>query len=207
MKDFKTAFEQIKYENLRQMMLMFPLALNLGKPDAVDDDHFVANTDMKNGEYTLAETEPDVPRNVRVEVTKETENDTMGELLVKGKDILGNEIQEVIEPNNGDTSSGVKEGDLAFAGIESITGSGWEEDTAADKIKIGFGNKLGLPLKLADTASILVNVVDNAVQTYTAAVDDPASVAGTTIDAQSGGGSYDGSNSVVVLVKPEDPSA
>ena len=207
MKDFQTAFEQIKYENLRQMMLMFPLALNLGKPDAVDDDHFVANTDMKNGEYTLAETEPDVPRNVRVEVTKETANDTMGELLVKGKDILGNEIQEVIEPNNGDTSSGVKEGDLAFAGIESITGSGWEENSAADKIKIGFGNKLGLPLKLADTASILVNVVDNAVQTYTAAVDDPASVAGTTIDAQSGNGSYDGSNSVVVLVKPEDPSA
>ncbi len=193
--------EQLTHEAQRKMMTMSVLALNLGTPEDSDDDHFVAETDMQNGEYTLAETKPDVARNVLITVTQVNSDDTMGLITVKGKDALGGDIEEVIAPNANTT----KAGDLAFAEITSITGSGWavSGSTNYDQIKIGTGVKLGLPLALASAASILVNIVANAVQTYTAAVGDPATVAETTVDAQSGTGTYDGSNSVVVLVSPE----
>ncbi|MFP4588061.1 MAG: hypothetical protein ACLFMQ_01670 [Desulfohalobiaceae bacterium] len=201
MEFFMDKLQNETWQIRRDIYAMMAVVCDLGKPEASDDDKFVASTKMQNDEYTLANTKPDVPRNILVTVTQNTANDTMGELTVTGKDANDNEIEEVIEPNADST----KEGDLAFAEITSIVGSGWSASGTdeEDSIKIGTGNKLGLPIELSDKANILVNIVDNAIQTYTAAVSDPATLAGTTIDAQSGSGSYDGSNAVRVLVKPE----
>lgn len=198
--DFKTLFDSETHEGRRKAMQMGVVALNLGTPEAVDDDHFVEDGNMKNGAYTLAAKKPDVPRNLRVTVTKATGNDTMGKLTIKGKDFFGQAIEEEIVPNNGDTSSGVKDGDLAFAEIESITGSGWVISAPGqnDQIKIGYGNKIGLPVALSTIDDVVLCLFDRAVQTHTAVVADPASVAGTTIDASAG--TYDGAKVMQALV-------
>ena len=115
---------------------------------AIDDDYFVANVAMKVGAYTIVTGHGATPnsaaRNVVAFVTKVSGTlDTMGTLLVTGKNLAGATITETITPAEG-AVSGVK----AFASITSIVGAGWVRDAGAgseDTVKIGYGDVVGLP--------------------------------------------------------------
>ena len=125
--------------------LLHPVRYALGSPVAPDDDFFVAAaTAMKVGAYTLLNTTLAVARNITVTHTATSTVDTLGTIDIVGTDIAGNALTESITPLNGTVASGAK----AFKTITSITGAGWVVNTGADVIKVGFGDKLGLPDKL-----------------------------------------------------------
>jgi hypothetical protein len=135
-----------------------------GSPVLDDVDWYVASADMKVGAYTLAHTAPDCgARNVTVTQTATDTEDTNGTIVVVGTDLAGNAITETITPNAGATVAGAK----AFATITSITGAGWVIDgveKTKDKITVGFGDLIGLPDKLVDTAQVLAASLDNVKQ-------------------------------------------
>ena len=198
MSDVKTLYNQLTNEAAQELLKMSVVAFNLGKPAVLDDDLYVTSADMANGAYTLADTAPDMARNIRITITQQgSANDTHGTVTIVGKDILGNDIEEVIEPDANTTTDGEK----AFASISSITQAGWEMDTTADKIKIGTGNAIGLPVALSTTDNILLCTLNRSVQSHTASVGDPGSVAETTVDASAG--TYNASKVMQVLVRPE----
>lgn len=121
-------------------------ALPVGTPVVKDDDWFVAPVAMKVGAYTLAHSaSPDaLARNVIVTVTGSgaDSGDTMGTITVRGVDAAGAAISEVIIPAVGLAVAG----EAAFAGITSITGAGWVTKGAADTVKVGFGDLVGMPI-------------------------------------------------------------
>jgi len=141
-----------------------------GSPVVDDVDWFVASVDMKVGAYTLAHTAPDVgARNVTVTQTATGTEDTNGTIVVVGKDLAGNVITETLTPNAGATVAGGK----CFATITSITGAGWVIDGVEgtkDKIRVGFGPKIGLPDKLTDTAQVVATSLNNVKEATAAAV-------------------------------------
>jgi hypothetical protein len=111
-----------------------------------DDDYFVVSVDMKVGEYTLAKTvmPGNVARNIIVTQTKTDTEDTNGTIVIVGTDLAGNAITETLTPKDGTVVAGAK----CFRAITSMTGVGWAVDAVQgtkDKVKIGFGSKIGLP--------------------------------------------------------------
>lgn len=117
----------------------------VGSPAAADDDYIVESANMKNGTYTIAHGTLDVARNVTVKHTAVGAADTLGTITTAGTDINGSAISEEITPSSGTTVQGTK----AFKTVTSVTGSGWSINEGNDTIKIGFGNKLGLPICLS----------------------------------------------------------
>lgn len=153
----------------------------VGSPAAAADNYVVTQTDMKVGAYTLAHTTLDAARNVTVTHTATSTVDTLGTVAVVGTDIYGNEITETITPSNGTTVQGVK----AFKTITSVTGAGWEVADGADKIKVGTGEKLGLPVCLSrDT---VLNAYLNGVRegTRPTVAVDAADLSKNTVDLDS----------------------
>lgn len=119
---------------------------DLGSPAAADDDYLVESTNMKVGTYTLAHTNsPDVARNVTVTHAAVGAADTLGTITVTGKDLSGAVISEVITPQADATVQGAK----AFKEYTSVVGAGWVINQGNDTIKVGYGNKLGLPITLS----------------------------------------------------------
>lgn len=119
---------------------------------ASDDDYFVASVNMKVGAYTLAHTSmPRGARNIIVTQTAVGAEDTNGTIVVVGTNLAGAAITETITPNDGAVVAGTK----AFKTITSITGAGWVIGEGNDTIKVGFGDVIGLPDKLTDTAQVL----------------------------------------------------
>jgi len=121
-----------------------------GSPAAASNAYFLADTNMKVGAYTLLKTTMpgDIARNVVVTHTAVDTADTLGTITIEGTDFNGNVISEVITPVSGTAVQGTK----AFASVTKATGTGWVIDTvegSADKVKIGYGNKLGLPVCLS----------------------------------------------------------
>ena len=141
-----------------------------GSPVLDDVDWYVTSVDMKVGAYTLAHTGPDCgARNVTVTQTATDTEDTNGTIVVVGTDLAGNAITETLTPNDGATVAGVK----AFATITSITGVGWAVDGAEgkkDKVTLGFGDLIGLPDKLTDTAQVVCASLNNALEATRPAV-------------------------------------
>ncbi len=199
MTKYTELYEQMTHQSQRDLLNMGVLSFNLGKPALEDDDNCVATTDMANGTYTIA-AQPDVARNLRVTITQQGgQNDTMGKLNIVGKDILGNVIEEEITPTVNTTT----DGDKAFAEITSITQSGWVVSSASnfDQIKIGYHEKIGLPVALSSIDNVLLCLFHRAVDAATAAVGDPATVEETTLTVA---GTYNGARVMQVLVRPEE---
>ena len=102
---------------------------------AVDDNYLVTTTNMKVGAYTIA-AQPKGSHVVTVAVTAVGTDDTMGTIVVVGKDSDGLVITETITPIADETVTG----SLGFEEITSITGAGWEIDGADnDTIIVGVG--------------------------------------------------------------------
>jgi hypothetical protein len=138
-----------------------------GSPVLDDVDWYVASVDMKVGAYTLAHTAPDCgARNVTVTQTATDAEDTNGTIVIVGTDLAGNAITETLTPNDGATVAGAK----CFATITSITGVDWVTAGGKDKVTLGFGDLIGLPDKLTDTAQVLCASLNNVKQATAPAV-------------------------------------
>jgi hypothetical protein len=117
-----------------------------------DVDYFVVSANMKVGAYTLAHTSMPVgARNVTVSQTAVGAEDTNGTIVVVGTDLAGAALTETITPNGGATVAGTK----AFATVSSVTGVGWVIGEGNDTVTVGFGDVVGLPDKLSDTAQVV----------------------------------------------------
>lgn len=121
------------------------IPFKVGSPAAADDDYIVESANMKVGAYTIAHGTLDVARNITVTHTAAGAADTLGTIVVVGTDINGSAITETITPSNGAVVQSVS----AFKTITSVTGAGWVINEGNDTIKIGFGDKLGLPVCLS----------------------------------------------------------
>lgn len=162
--------------------LLAPVSYALGSPATADDDFLVAAaTAMKVGAYTLLNTVLDVARNLTLTHTATSTADTLGTVDVVGTDIAGNALTETITPVSGTVVQGTK----AFKTITSITGVGWVVNTGADVIKVGFGDKLGLPDKLSRN-TVHAAYLDGVRETTAATVVFSSSVlAGNMVDLNS----------------------
>jgi len=155
-----------------------------GSPAAADDNAYVVSADMKVGAYTLATTAPDMgARNVTLKRVVNGGADTAGTVTVTGTNLAGAVISEVLTPGaNNVEVVGAK----AFASITSIVGVDWVIADAADKIIVGFGDKIGLPDLLADTAQVLAASLNNAKQATAPAVTVSATLLeSNTVDLDS----------------------
>lgn len=129
-------------------------------PAALDDDWYVVSVDMKVGAYTLAHSSPGdgCAHNITLVRTATSTADTPGTITIVGTNLAGAAISEVLTPGaSGATVSGTK----AFATVTSITGAGWEAADGADKIKVGFGDVVGLPDKLSHN-TVIAACLNNA---------------------------------------------
>ena len=110
---------------------------------------------MKVGAYTIAVAsmpEAAVARKLLITVTQQGGvDDTPGTLDIVGTDAAGAVLLETIIPPLNTTKLTVK----AFKTVTSITGVAWVAGGAADLIKIGTSEALGLPDKLSDAAQVL----------------------------------------------------
>lgn len=158
--------------------------VNMDNVLAADDDRYVAAaTDMKVGAYTLANTTPGDghAHNVIVTHTATAGTDTLGTITVAGTNIADEAISEEITPLDGTVAAGAK----AFASITSITGAGWVVNAGADKIKIGFGDVIGLPY-LGSTNSVLFAALGGTREgTAPTVVRDADEIEKNTIDLNS----------------------
>jgi hypothetical protein len=99
-------------------------------------NRFVTSTNMIVGAYNLANTTPVWGGGCLVTVTHTQVggvNDTLGTIVVVGKDPSGQTITETITPSAGTTATGTK----IFRSITSVTGVGWVINTGNDTIVVG----------------------------------------------------------------------
>lgn len=136
----------------RGVLLSHVFVADLGAPDTADAagilDGVTISTDTVQA-YTagdLALTVLDVARNIVIGSTDGTECDHV--VTVTGTDVYGETLVENITANGTTTVQGNK----AFYGLSSISVAAGGEETTLD---VGFGNKIGLPVKLADSAYLM----------------------------------------------------
>lgn len=134
-------------------------------------NRFVASANMKVGAYTVANAAPAVTgaRNVTVTHTAVNTADTLGTIVVVGKDLSGLSITETITPASGTTATGTK----WFASVASVTGAGWAIDaveggndtivvghTAASIVAVGGGRLHRVTINT--TAAATVTIADSS---------------------------------------------
>jgi hypothetical protein len=151
-----------------------------GAMAAADTNYYVESANMKVGAYTLAHTSPARgARNITVTQTAVDAEDTNGTILVTGTDLAGATITETITPNAGATVAGTK----AFKTVTSIVGAGWVIGGGNDTIIVGFGDVIGLPDKLSDTAQVVAASKNNVKEGTAPTVTVSSSVlASNTVD-------------------------
>ena len=172
----------------------------VGAPALAVADRFVAEAAMKVGAYTVANPSPadGLARNVTVtHTTQGGTADTLGTITVTGTDIEGKVITEEITPLADQAVVGLK----AFKTVTGVVGAGWAIDAggtpAADHITVGFGNVVGLPVKIAAVEKVIAAALG------TGFINAPTVVAGATIaqctiDCSSG--TYDGTKKLRVFM-------
>jgi len=180
-------------------------AANMGTPALADDDYLVAAaTDMKVGAFTLAHSASvdGLPRDVTITHADTVATDTLGTITIAGTDILGASISEVVTPLANTIARTVR----AFKTVTAITGAGWVVSSGTDKdhVKIGFGNKIGLPSAairqhpaVAAAAQVFGVMLDGAFVQASVAFDADV-LSKCTVDASAS--TYDGSKRLVALI-------
>lgn len=114
---------------------------HLAAATAAVTNRFVTSVDMKVGAYSLANSgamPTEGARHVTVAVTAVGTADTMGTIVVAGKDLANNSISETLTPIAGQTVTGTK----WFASVASVTGAGWAIDAVEgtkDTVIVGCG--------------------------------------------------------------------
>lgn len=180
-------------------------AIDLGTPALADVDFYIESTtaaasvfsgsDLTNS--ALADSEP--PRDVTLTVTEDTAEDTVTSIIVVGKDDKGRHLREVIDASTWDDAV-VFETDAVFRSVESVELVGWVVGTSADSFTVGFGDKLGLGVKLASKSDVLFGLVDRAIDAVTDSevTVDEDDVNLNTVDLS--GATYNGSKEARAIV-------
>lgn len=99
-------------------------------------NRYVASANMKVGAYTIANATAAVAGARQVTVTHTQVGgvtDTLGTIVVVGKDLHGQTITETLTPVSASTVTSTK----FFASVTSVTGVGWVINTGNDTIVVG----------------------------------------------------------------------
>jgi hypothetical protein len=170
--------------------------LDLGAPALEVDNRYVVSVDMKVGSYTIANASPadGSSRNILVTITQTAADDTMGTLLVTGTDYLGAALTETITPVANTITQGVK----CFKTVTSVVGAAWVVNTGADKIKVGFGALVQIPMYLSAAGKVLLTIFNTAIINAPTITVDTAVLAKNTINVSSS--TYDGTKKLKLLV-------
>lgn len=143
-------------------------ATNFAAATAAVTDRFVASADMKVGAYTLANSGLRAVAGAFHVTATHTQSggvtDTLGTLVVVGKDLSGQTITETLTPADGVTVTGT----AWFASVTSVTGVGWVIDTLKDKIEVGHT----AAAIVAVGGGTLHSVVVNATAAGTVTIED-----------------------------------
>jgi len=127
------------------------LSAFLGMPAAADDDAIVTSVNLTNTTLTLAG-QPDVPRNITITVTDTTPGITAGTVTVTGQDAGGVTVTETLDLSSALTLTGTKIfGKVTSAAVAGATALGGAGD---ETIKIGWGNKIGLPTQISASSAV-----------------------------------------------------
>ena len=175
---------------------------DLGAPALADDDWVVVDVAMKVGTYLVAHASPvdGLARNVTVIRTVGGNADTPGTIIVAGTDVDGRAVSDTIAVGTtGVTVVGV----VAFKTVTSVTGAGWVINQAADTVKVGFGDKIGLPSAIRQSPPILATtqipfVVLGTTLVAATVTWDANIIAKCTVDAATG--TYNGSKRLLAFV-------
>lgn len=138
----------------------------LSAATAVSANRYVTSTDMKVGAYTLANTTPAVAGARRVTVTHTTVTgaDTLGTIVVVGKNLSGQTVTDTITPLAGTIATGT----VWFASITSVTGAGWVINTGNDTIVVGHDTAA----VIAQGAGVIAKVIVNTTAAATITIAD-----------------------------------
>jgi hypothetical protein len=183
-------------------------AIDLGKPALADVDFFIdgatADTAVFKGSdfenHVLAATEP--ARTVTVTVIEDTAEDAVTSITIVGRDDRGVEIREILDAATWDDSVEF-ETTKAFRSVESVELIGHVEATASDTFDVGFGNGLGLGVKIEDNRDVYLATLDTAIVDH----DDSDKVVGDLDDVNKNliylnAGTYNGTKIARVIVTP-----
>jgi len=109
---------------------------NIAATTAAVTNRIVASANMKVGAYTIANASPVWQGGALITVTHTQVGgvtDTLGTIVVVGRDLSGQTITETITPLDGTVATSTK----IFRSVTSVTGVGWVIDTTADTIVVG----------------------------------------------------------------------
>lgn len=98
-------------------------------------NRIVTTTNMIVGAYTIANASPVWAGGALITVTHTavTGTDTLGTIVVVGKDLAGGTITETITPLDGTVATGTK----VFRSVTSVTGVGWVINVGNDTLVVG----------------------------------------------------------------------
>ena len=109
---------------------------NIAATTAAVADRIVTSANMKVGAYTIANASPVWAGGALITVTHSQVGgvtDTLGTIVLVGKDLHGQALTETITPLDGTVATGTK----VFRSITTATGVGWVINTGNDTITIG----------------------------------------------------------------------
>lgn len=109
---------------------------NTAATTAAVTNRIVTSANMKVGTYTIANASPVWSGGALITVTHTQVGgvtDTLGTIVVAGKDLAGQTITETLTPVSASTVTGTK----IFRSVTSVTGVGWVIDTGNDTIVVG----------------------------------------------------------------------
>lgn len=166
----------------------------MGAPIDADDDRIVVSEDWDDGGLTIA-AQPDVPRNLTVDVTDADTSITGGILTISGKDPQGRSISEVMDISEGLSWVGEK----VFAQVDSavISGTTGTPAPGTDVVIVGVGDLIGTCVDL-EVESEVVHVYLGAAKVTPDAIATGQSTSGIDVN----GATYDGSKVMWALLRP-----
>lgn len=142
---------------------------NLAASTAAVTNRLVTSTNMKVGAYTVVNSglaAHGAGFTVTATITPVTGNDTVGTLVVVGKNLAGQTVTETITLTAGTGGSGTQ----IFKSVTSITGAGWVINVGNDTIVVGTA----AGAYVLDGAGVLYAVVVNATTATSIVVADAA---------------------------------
>lgn len=127
----------------------------LGSPIVAATNRYVVSVNLTNIAFTLAN-QPDVPRNVTVNVTDTTPSINAGTITVVGFDVANQPITEVFSFTATPQASWVFTGVKMFAQITSITAANVAVlgGSGDETIVAGCGTVIGLPNPILTAAAV-----------------------------------------------------
>lgn len=146
---------------------------NVAASTAAVANRYVTSTNMKLGAYTLANTAPAAGAAALVTVTHTAVGaaDTLGTIVVVGKDLSGQTRTDTITPLSGTVATGT----IAFKSITSITGAGWVIGEGNDTITVGTA----AGAIVCGSSGLLERVVVNTTAAAAVVISDSAGTIGT----------------------------